>query len=63
MHGLAVYVNEGLPVAWDLSLESSADSHVFNWNYFTWLLLLLPILITFFVIMHVFVGSLNQPIC
>ena len=23
MHGLAVYVNEGLPFAWDLSLENS----------------------------------------
>ena len=27
MHGLAVYVEEGLPFAWDLSLESSADSY------------------------------------
>ena len=26
MHGLAVYVKEGLPFAWDLSLENSADS-------------------------------------
>ena len=25
MHGLAVYLKEGLPFAWDLSLESSAD--------------------------------------
>ena len=28
MHGLAVYVKEGLPFAWDLSLENSADSHL-----------------------------------
>ena len=28
-HGLAVYVKEGLPFAWDLSLESSADSYLF----------------------------------
>ena len=28
MHGLAVYVKEGLPFARDLSLESSADSYV-----------------------------------
>ena len=26
MHGLAVYVKEGLPFAWHLSLENSADS-------------------------------------
>ena len=28
MHGLAVYVKEGLLFAWDLSLESSADSYL-----------------------------------
>ena len=28
MHGLAVYVKKGLPFAWDLSLENSADSHL-----------------------------------
>ena len=27
MHGLAVFVKEGLPVAWDLSLENSAESY------------------------------------
>ena len=27
MHGPEVYVKEGLPFAWDLSLESSADSY------------------------------------
>ena len=27
MHGLAVYVKGGLPFAWHLSLENSADSH------------------------------------
>ena len=26
VHGLAIYVTEGLPFAWDLSLENSADS-------------------------------------
>ena len=26
MHGLAVYVKEGLPFTWDLSLENFADS-------------------------------------
>ena len=34
MHVLAVYV-KGLPFAWDLSLENSADSYVFDWLYFT----------------------------
>ena len=28
MHSLAVYVKEGLPFAWDLSLENSADSYL-----------------------------------
>ena len=31
MHGLAVHVKEGLPFAWDLSLESSADSCLCFW--------------------------------
>ena len=37
MHGIAVYVKEGLLFAWDLSLENSADffTYVFNWLYFT----------------------------
>ena len=30
MHGLAVYVREGLPFAQDLSLENSADSYLFS---------------------------------
>ena len=28
IHGLAVYAKEGLPFAWDLSLENSADSYL-----------------------------------
>ena len=28
MHGLAVYLKEGLPFAWDLSLENSTDSYL-----------------------------------
>ena len=28
MHGLTVYVNEGLPFAWDLYLENSEDSYL-----------------------------------
>ena len=31
MHGLKVYVKEGLPFAWDLSLENSADSYWRFW--------------------------------
>ena len=33
MHGLAVYVKEGLPFAGDLSLENFADSYVFDFLY------------------------------
>ena len=28
MHGLAVYVKEGLPFAWDVSIENSTDSYL-----------------------------------
>ena len=31
MHGLIVYVKEGLPFLWDLSLENSADSYLCFW--------------------------------
>ena len=31
MHGLAVYMKEGLPFAWDLSLENSTDSYLCFW--------------------------------
>ena len=31
MHGLTVYVKEGLPFAWDLTLENSADSYLCFW--------------------------------
>ena len=34
MQDLAVYVKEGLPFPWDLSLENSADSYVFDWLSF-----------------------------
>ena len=32
MHGLAVYVKEGLPFAQDLSLENSADSYLCSFS-------------------------------
>ena len=35
LHGLTVCMKEGLPFAWELSLENSADSYVFIWLYFT----------------------------
>ena len=36
MHGLAVYVKEGLSFAWDLSLETlQILIYVFDWLYFT----------------------------
>ena len=56
MHGLAVYLKEGLPFAWDVSLENSADSLIMLLIGFTSLivLLLFPLLITFFVFVHNF---------
>ena len=58
VHGLAVYVKEGLPFAQDLSL---ANSYLCRFllmflTSFTSLsvLLLFPLLITFFVVMHGF---------
>ena len=55
MHGLAVYVKEGLPFARDLSLESPADSYLcFRLALLHSVLLLFPLSITFFVIMHSF---------
>ena len=55
MHGLAVYVKEGLPFARDLSLENCRFLLMFS-TCFTSLsvLLLFPLSITFFVIMHSF---------
>ena len=42
MHGLMVYVIEGLPFVQDLSLENSADSYIFIWLYFTQCLTFFP---------------------
>ena len=55
MHGLTVYVKNGLPFARDLSLENSADSYLFP-NGFTSLsvLLLFPLSITFFIFVQGF---------
>ena len=47
-HGLAVYVKEGIPFAWDLSLENSADS------YLCFCLALLHSVSYFFVVIHSF---------
>ena len=57
MHGLAVYVKEGLPFAWDLSLENSLCRFLLMFSTgFTSLsvLLLFPLLITFFSFVHGF---------
>ena len=49
MHGLAVYVKEGLPFARDLSLENSACSYLFSTGFTSIsVLLLFPLSITFF---------------
>ena len=55
MHGLTVYVKEGLPFAQDLSLENSADSYLcFQLALLHCDLLLFPLSITFFVFVHSF---------
>ena len=55
MHGLAVYVKEGLPFAQDLSLENSADFYLCFWVAFLHSVsYLFPLSITFFVFMHGF---------
>ena len=48
MHGLAVYVKEGLPFVRDLSLENSADSYLFSTGFNSLsVLLFFPLSITF----------------
>ena len=54
IHGLTVYVKEGLPFAQDLSLENSVDSYIcfrlalpHSVSYF-----FSPLLITFFIFIH-----------
>ena len=55
MHGLAVYVKEGLPFARDLPLENSADSYLFSTGFTSLsVLLLFSLLITFLVFVHGF---------
>ena len=56
MHGLAVYVKEELTFAWDLSLDNSVDSYLcFQLALLhSAVLLLFPLSITFFVVMHGF---------
>ena len=55
MHGLAVYVKERLPFAWNLSLENSGFLLMFSANFsLLSVLLLFPLLITFFVLIHSF---------
>ena len=56
MHGLAVYVKEGLPFEQDLSLEKTVDSFL-NFRLallHSNVLLLFPLLITFFIFVHGF---------
>ena len=55
MHGLAFYVKEGLPFAQYLSLENSVDSYLCFWlDLLHCVLLVFPLLITFFVVMQGF---------
>ena len=69
MHGLAVYVKEGLPFARDLSLENSADSYLCFWlallhsvSYFFFFYWSPLTLCTVFDFIYHRSGSLNQPI-
>ena len=55
MHGLRVYVKEGLPFAQDLSLENSADSYLyFGLALLHCVLFLFPLSITFFCFVYDF---------
>ena len=55
MHGLAVYVKEGLPFARDLSLENSANSYLFLTDFTSLsVLFLFPLSIIFFSFVHSF---------
>ena len=55
MHGLAFYVEEGLPFAWDVSLENSADVYLcFQLALLHSLSYFFPLLITFFIFVHGF---------
>ena len=55
MHGLRVYVKEGLPFAQDLSLENSADSYLyFGLALLHCVLFLFPLSITFFCFVYHF---------
>ena len=55
MHGLAVYVEEGLPFAWDVSLENSADVYLcFQLALLHSLSYFFSLLITFFIFVHGF---------
>ena len=50
---LAVYIKEGFPSAWELSLENSADSHLCGFTLLS-ALLLFPVSITVFCFVHGF---------
>ena len=55
MHGLRVYVKEGLPFAQDLSFENSADSYLcFGLALLHCVLFLFPLSITFFCFVYDF---------
>ena len=54
MHGLAVYMKKGLLFALDLSQENSAVSYLYFCLASLSVLLLFPLLITFFVFVHSF---------
>ena len=72
IHGLAVYVKEGLSSAWDLSLENSTDSYLgfhlalFDSVSYFFFLCRSPsslLCMVFYSISSNKWGSLDQPIC
>ena len=55
MHGLVVYLKEGLLFAWDLPLENSVDSNLcFQLTLLRSMSYFFPLLITYFIFMHGF---------
>ena len=59
MHGLAVYMKEGLPFPLDLSMKTlQILIYVFDWIYFTGCLISFPLPMIFFIVMSRFIVKL-----
>ena len=62
MHGLTVYVKEGLPFAWDLSLENCRFLLIFSTDYTSLSVLLLFLLLTTFLSLCMVFDSISSNI-